>query len=311
MSRAKKVLAAAIAHVRHTLVLGTTNKAKDLYATNNWVLFPQFRYHCPGRYVSKENEKKENEWSFLSDDSQSTMTMDLTYTTKHPGQDPLEDPQFCLTTRRKEMLLIALLAGEKRVGNCQVRCCLLAKYLWELKDPSIRRIEILSFNFDHLVVVVNRGGLIKDPLSWGAALIVESWYPEKGAIYTPEKFVQQAEKTRLFIKGECFGLHGLGISGKMKLLSQTNWKSPVSWERYVEIIPEKHLYPTYSQHPFYPIEYYYEPAYTYTTEITESSKDKHNHLKEDRLTHQEKFKYCLEELPKEETSIEDKTMALF
>ncbi|CEG55632.1 hypothetical protein [Legionella fallonii] len=297
MSKIKRILAAAIRHVRHICILGSSNKSSDMEKTNGWVFFPQFRYNYSGRYV-----KKKDKWIFSSDDPMATLAVDLKYTVKYPGVDPFIDPQFALEEQHKDVLLLALLAGEKRMGNCHTRCCVLAKYLWENNYPEIQRIELLSFNFDHFVVVVNRTGDIDDPKTWGNALIVESWYPAQGAIYSPQEFMQQAQIVRKFIKSDLLKQYKLGLPGREELLMGTDWEH-LSWECYAAIDPNQHRYPTYSRSPFRPIEYYYEPKYTYTAEISDNRKNVHP-LLGDRLIHQARLNECFAELnTAEETSL--------
>lgn len=294
MSKIKRILTAAISHVLHTCVFGASNKSSDIIKTNRWVFFP-FRYHSAGRY-----EKTEGQWDFVfaNDDPMAALVADLACTAKFPGVDPLIDPQFSVTERHKEVLLVALLTGEKRMGNCHPRCCVLAKYLWENNYPEIERIEILSFNFGHFVVVVNRTGDLDNPETWGNALIVESWYPDQGHIYTPHEFIQQVETVRQFIEKDLQRQHRLGVPGRLEVLESTDWDN-LYWECYAEIRPNQHKYPTYSLSPFRPIEYYYEPKYSYTTEISNNGVNV-DPLHDDRLRHQARLSACLAQLNRRE-----------
>ena len=281
MSKIQRILTAAISHVLHTCALGASNKSMDIKKTNGWVFFSSFRYNSAGSYV-----KNNNEWTFafVNDNPMIALAVDLACTAKFPGVEPLTDPRFALKERHKNILLFALLARENRMGNCYSRCCVMAKYLWENNYPEIHRIEILSFNFVHFVVVVNRTGDLDEPDTWGNAFIVESWYPDQGRIYSPQELRQQATEVRQFIKADLKKQHQLGVPGRLDVLMATDWED-MSWDCYAEICPSQHKYPTYSLSPFRPLEYYYEPNYTYTAEIFGDRKNA-DLLADDRLIHQ-------------------------
>lgn len=286
----KMILLAAINHVLKTCVLGASNKINDIQKTHGWVLFPQVRYNHPGQY-----EKNNNKWLFASDDIEEIGSPDIAFTPIHPNQDPLNDPQFCLSELHKEVLLLALLTQEKRAGNCHARCCLLAKYLWE-HHQNIHRIELLEFNFDHLVVVVNRQGNLQKPATWGNnTLIIDSWYPDEGCIYTAQEFIEKANAARKFIKLDYIKQYQLGMEGRLQVLMETDWHN-LSWTCYAEIKPENHLYPTYSLSPFFPLEDYYQADNTYTKELSGT-------LINDHKAHKDKFKACLAQLNRIEEEI--------
>lgn len=309
------ILSSAVKYAIHTCVIGTTNKLSDMEKTDGWVFFSMFRYNRSSRYVSHyiekktaENKVKKKIWDFHSDDPEGVMSVELGYSPINPRLDPLNDPQFALQAIHEELLLLALLTQEKRVGNCQAHCSLIAKYLWENSTPDIHRIEILAFNFDHCVVVVNRAGDLDDPATWGNALIADSWYLEQGIIYTAAEFIAQALDVRDLIKTEYLAQHKIGLPQRAEILMETDWIN-LSWGCYAELLPHQHHYPTYSRAPFYPIEYYYEPNNLYTAEIPKNIGNAHT-LSADRLIHVNKFKACLKQLDTNEPSESTSTCTL-
>jgi hypothetical protein len=304
MNKVRRILSAAIKNALCTCSIGASNKLSDMKKTQGWVFFSMFRYNYSSRYIDKyieeENEgkiKKRKRWEFSSDDPLAARYVDLGYSLINPVLDPLNDGQFSLQEIHKEILLSALLTQVKRTGNCHARCCLMAKYLWENSTPEIQRIEILEFNFDHVVVVVNRSGSLEDPKTWGDALIADPWYLEQGQIYTADEFLKQTRIVCDFIKTEYTEQDKFGFPGRKKILTETDW-SNLSWKCYVELLPHSHQYPTYSKDPFYPIEYYYEPAHLYTAEISHHDENLHP-LLDNRINHQQKFKDCLKQLNKD------------
>lgn len=281
--KVKMILSAAMNHVLQTCVIGATNKCSDIKKTRGWVFFSQTRYNYSGTYVKQPDRS----WAYVSDDITSTAYTALEFTQTDPQQDPLNDPKFSLQEIHKEVLLLALLTQEKRAGNCHARCCVLAKYLWE-NSAFIHRIELLEFNFDHFVVVVNRTGDLYNPSTWGDALIVDCWHPEGGSIYPASEFIRNTRETSKYIKSDYLKQYQWGLSGRLGIIMETDWDT-LSWECYAEIVPSKHLYPTYQHSPLSRLEDYYVANNAYTNNVAFT-------IPEAQSVHKSKFQDCLTEL---------------
>ncbi|MBA3661959.1 MAG: hypothetical protein H0W64_09535 [Gammaproteobacteria bacterium] len=309
--RTKALLTTGLKHVLSTCVLGASNKMEDIEKTNGWVCFQQFRYHKRGNYrktnaLQLTNEDKtefyfdsyntrelfvktNKKWFYHCKDYASAQNPDPHFAIKFSGLNPLWDPEFHLQENHRNVLLLAIIAQAKRAGKCSERACLLAKYLWEHKK-GIQRIETISFNFDHVIVIVNREGNLADPKTWGKAQIVDGWYPKEGSIYSAKEFIQKAKEVREFMMKEDGEQYKIGMSYKKK-----DFPAEIRWSCREEIFPQVDIYPTYSTSPFYPVEYYYNVLNAYTLDLFKS-KDDFDPMAEEKAQHEKNFKDCLSQI---------------
>ncbi|MBA3661148.1 MAG: hypothetical protein H0W64_05450 [Gammaproteobacteria bacterium] len=307
----KQRLTTALRNVNETCVFGTSNKMEDVIRTMGRVYFHQFRYDKMGEYVKKNFDPKNKtdhadryynplihpklivktnrKWFYRYQDTSVNIPWP-SLIARFPNLNPIGDPVFHLSKSHKCILSFALLAQTKRQGNCYDRACLLSKYLWE-NNKNIQRIEIIGFNFDHCVVMINRTGDLKDPKTWGHALIVDSWYTQKEAIYTPSEFNQRIKEVNEYINKEQIEQEKIGVSHR-----ESHSSNDITWYVEDEIRPQQDVYPTYSHSPFYPVDYYYDVRNAYTLDLLKSEKD--FPLAVDRATHEHQYKACLAEIVK-------------
>lgn len=299
MGKVRRIVQDAVRQTIHTCVIGASNKISDMQKTNGWVFFPMLRYNYSSRYQSEyigEGEQRKKIWKFSSDDPIEAKYSNFQFISKISGLDPLNRVEKA----HQELLLTALLTQEKRMGNCHARSCLLAKILWENHASVINHIEVLFFNFDHVVVVVNRSGDLAEPSTWGNdAFIADAWYPGQGQVYSADEFLKNTKIVSAFIKAEYTKQSELGLPGRKEIVMQTDWEEP-TWECCTEILPELQPYP----HLPHSLEYYYEPKYLYTAELAETPEKRDSFL-EDRIKHQQYFKECIKEINAKKSDIPD------
>jgi hypothetical protein len=311
----------ALEYVLNTCVLGTTNKLDDVVKTSGWVLFQTNRYGEPGQYRKllkeekltsfdmyanpKYDQKSEKmthdvkEWYYKHHQEYTGMRPDVFLLSRIKGLDPLKDPTFRLNKCHEILLQDAMLASEKRQGNCGERSALIMKYLWE-HSAGINRIEMgILATVHHCVVIVNRSECsnLHDSTTWGNAWVIDAWFGDKGIIFHASEFKDKIKKIQLFSNQQFdqqkkIGYHSprTNKKGEEKLAFSCN-----------EILPAIHHYPTYSTSPFLPIEYYYHILNIYTKDLTHNNRDL-SVLLESKKAHEYAFKTTLEEVTKKQRS---------
>lgn len=182
----------------------------------------------------------------------------------------------------REALRIAILASEMRFGNCGPRADLIAKYLWE-HPFCIHRIEKISLaNVDHVFIVVNRSGDLKNPDTWGDAWCLDAWYGEEGLIFPAREFKEKIKIITHFAKDQIKQLKSLGVEAKEPDINQENDIGAVIYE----IAPSRDRYPSFS--PYKRVEDYYVTLNSYGKDC--------ELIITDREKYQSQFNYCLNEI---------------
>lgn len=305
-------LRTALRYAVNTCLLGASNKFHDIQKTNAWVLFPPRRYHLNGQYVKhvpstattdsfnlstdafnlkidSENpyhiHKTASQWTYDANIEKSLLSVKYRLEAR-TEQSPLENSRF--NNEHFLLLASAMLALIKRQGNCAERAALCVKNLWENHGGLIHRLEVVeTVTFDHCIVIVNRSASsqLNDPNNWGHAWIIDCWYKKKGLIFPAFQFRFYMDKIKEFALLQDKEFEKLGFS-----FDKTNMdKETLSDVALQEIHPQIDPYPTYSQNPFYPIEYYYTFANDYPMNLYENISIFHEE-------HQKKFSDCLKEL---------------
>lgn len=256
----KVKLQTAVKFVRDTCIFGAENKVKDTVKTNGWVQacrnrrvagFFKRRIAIPPYSSFSQTTLDSKNWVYTQTSPKDKLIIKTLARTK---DDPLSDSKFNLTQDQIDLLIMALLCSETRSGNCHLRSCLLAKYLWENK-AGIYNIEVVkASNFEHSFVIVNRLGELKKPDTWGDAWIIDVWYSE-GIIYPASEFKSKIKEIKQFAEMQFNQLEKIGLH------CPNNASDPSNKETFCELMcfiqPQKDRYPTYSMNPFYPLEYYY------------------------------------------------------
>lgn len=310
----KAILLAAANYAIKTCVIGASNRMDDIEKTNGWVFFHKYRYNQPGSYVKPKNRqpdeseltdlyfdlsksmlyvKTNRQWFYRCDHYEKATTVDFYLFPKRNNFNPLCDPTFFLKKSHLNLLLLAVLTKTKREGNCHERCCLVAKFLWE-NNKGIQKIEIIQFNFDHLVVLVNREGELNDPMTWGSAWVVDAWSREMPSVYAATDFLINAQAVKKFMIEDCERQVKVIPSKAKTLATFQNAPAEITWALAHEAIaPHENLYPTYSTNPFYPVEHYYELLNDYPKNLVKNGE---NPLGLFQQKHRDQFKHCLSEL---------------
>ncbi len=309
-SSLQRKLSAALEYANNICILGAENKIADYERTHGWCLFPKYRYEAIGRYLkfsdgkfSLENDSMANsyfesrdkslqysvkKWYYHVDDLNEIKKHNVFTECVHEGVNPLQDPQFKLQPSHLDLLCGAMMAIGRRGGTCGNRSRLVAKYLWEHPE-GINRIELVNTKtFDHVFVVVNRSGDdIKNPDTWGNALIIDAWYRDKGIIYPASEFREKIKEIKQFAKDQVSAGKKIGLS-----FSDYIDEGEDVDQCSCEIQPSRDCYPSYSN---IPIEDYYILENIYPTKPNPAD-NMRTILHETQREHKEKFNACLKEI---------------
>ncbi len=313
----------ALEYVLRTCMFGASNKITDIEKTYGGVLFIKYRYEYYGKYIKHTSwneldvfNKKINSsfnldtrkfipltksWNYSSNKSEHESIPVIKC--RFPGVDPINDPKFDLNEELEELLKFALSALQRRQGNCQLRSCLLAKYLWE-NNAGIDKIELVSTStFDHVFVIVNRSGDLYNSSTWGDAWIIDPWYGKNGLIFHASDFVNKIKEIKSFAIYQAKKLENIG---KKNTCAIKDNESETLDKCLYKIKPDRDPYPSYSFNSpttvFYPIEYYYEVSTTYTLELYNEDEmgvpilDDNSSIDSAIYKHKNLFKNCLDEL---------------
>lgn len=312
-ARLRMKLYSALRHTLVTCILGTSNKIHDYERTNAWCI-QEKRYYGPGWYrnsaihpptstndhalsnmtfdpgtrrLSASTTKK---WYFFSDPTNNS-ERNLMLQCRGRG-DPLGSPQFNINNLHIKLLVEAMMAAERRHGNCLDRALVVAKYLWENSD-GIDRIEIISTSsFSHFFVIINRTGELDSPNTWGNAWIVDAWYGEAGIIFPASEFESRITEIKAFAKTQLSELNKIGLIVDTSTCTD---KPEVLKTCVCEIKPAVHLYPTFSMSPLLTIEYYYYLLNVFTSDL-HGDASRGIPLFIELRSHQSKFKESLVEI---------------
>lgn len=307
-NQVRKKLENIMRSLLHYISLGSSNKIDDLRRTNGWSIANCFRYGIDGEYKKAKVYSADNicdkspNYEFNHD--QSDLIVDTkkhwffrnpALNTNFPKQvkllpriekiDPLNDGKFKLTDSHVNLLKQALLTREARQAVCLNYSCLYAKMLWEVADSTIQKIEMVHFvEVDHVFLIINREGGLNDMESgW----VVDPWCGPHGLIFPAREYKERLPEMLSFLNEQLKELQRINVN--MHKTPFDIKKIPRLLFKCDAIMPDKHLYPTYSHQPFYPLEYYYlvENAYPNNTLKT---------MKKDLEDHKEKFIVCRKEM---------------
>lgn len=290
----QRKLRSAMEYATVTCVLGADNKIEDIERTNGWTFVQKYRYHNPGRYLklaqgqfttqdhapnaylTGDVEERKlchtiKQWYYHVDDQSNINFLNLQLIPL-AKLNPLFDPVFKLKPGNKNVLYQALFAIATRYGNCGIRASLISKYCWEHPE-GIHRIEGITMGtFDHVVVVVNRSGDLKNPDTWGNAWVIDNWYKE-GLIFPANEFKEKIKHIKQYYQEQNSQLKKINIS----LHEKTSPSSQDIQECVWEINPKEDLYPSYSTSMR--VENYYIVANGYPSNMLEQLKTpKNNHV---------------------------------
>lgn len=255
----------AVEYVNITCILGADNKIEDMERTSGWIFVQKYRYHTPGRYMkfsqglfsTKDHSPNsyllgnlgerqlyhttKAQWYYHVDDESNIKFLDvqLVPLTK---LNPLFDPVFKLKPRNKRVLEQALFGIATRYGSCGIRASLITKYCWEHPE-GIHKIEGIVMNtFDHVLVVINRSGDLKDPDTWGNAWVIDNWYKD-GIIFPAKEFKERIKEIKQYFQEQ---------SAQFKKMNITLYEKPFTDNQDIDrcvwkITPKDDLYPSYSK----------------------------------------------------------------
>ena len=270
--------------VSHTCVLGSPNKIEDFKKTNAWNFYLLYRYHHLGQYYSIFNrtpldidkdiyikfdaEKKSilhqaiKHWFFHTDYYHDVSSPHIIFSPRDKELDPLKDPEFNLNQNHHFPLILALLAEETRMGNCEIKSSLFIKYLWE-NPKNIHRIElILDDPLDHVFVVINRSGILQDMDTWEEAFVIDPWYQE-GIIMPVKDFKKKLVEIKDYIIVQNKDLNNIGV-----YKARNFYGTESSFQCLCEIIPSIHRYPSYEKN--YYLENYYDLVNAYPENLCQN-----------------------------------------
>ncbi len=305
----QRKLQAALEYANNICIMGAGNKIEDIERTNGWCLFQNSRYDTAGRYIKLSNGKfswekdssanlkfdseqrklvyDKKQWFYHVDDLEQVNSPKIILNNIQENKSPLFDPQFKLPPSHLNLLASAMLAISKRQGNCQYRCDLVAKYLWEHPE-GINRIEVIYTSFDHVFVIVNRSGDdIKHSETWGDAWIIDAWYGDKGFIYPASEFKEKIKEIKQFEKDQVKKCGDIGVN-----LDKFDDHGEDIDKCICEIQPDRDRYPSYSDNP---IEDYYILENIYPAKRNPAD-NMRTILHETQRAHKEKFNACLKEI---------------
>ncbi len=247
--------------------------AKDILS-NQKTLFAILKFtakagHTQNWYYHPSNKVKED------------MDMYTALAILSPYENPLQNPQFSSNPSLASLFNDALLTIGKRQGNCGSLARLVSKYLWEHPD-GIFRIEGITFgSVDHVVVVVNRSGDLKNPATWGDdAWVIDAWY-ENGLIFPAKEFHEKYELIKQFALEQIRECNKVGFIIK----DHPNTGMDIDDSKW-EIKPQEQPYPRYAHKPKWNVEDYYilENIYSLSKNLTAID------------SHKKHFNACLEEI---------------
>ena len=171
----------ALQTVKSHMVVGSSNKVKDLAESGYW----SFEYSTrikEGKYEFFLDVAGKKKWRYQSTSGKSF------YPALVQGQRP-EEKSSSLSPAIINVLLIAAAGETTRSGNCLILVSVLACRLWRNKIP-MDRIEVVEMvDYDHMFLIVNREGDLNSPAEWGErAFVVDPWYGDNGLIYSAAEF---------------------------------------------------------------------------------------------------------------------------
>lgn len=270
----KQRLEQALHFTLNTRIIGATNKSKDVQRTNNWSTVLGF--------FSRRSYKKNNsKWTLGRQDQ-----ILVNFFPRKNSQNPFAI--FNLSDPQKKLLIHALCALSFRAGNCSTVSSLAAKYLWEHPE-GINRIEkVVPPDYDHTFLIINREGDINDSSTWGDAWILDPATAD-GLIYPASEFLERQKETKQFWENE----EKFFLENKYKKFQLFVSEKEVHYKVDVEIKPKDNPYPTLSQKPFYPLEYYY---YIDSFPLDEKNESIIKQLPQAVKEHKNKFKEVLNEI---------------
>lgn len=231
--RLQRKLRTAMKYARDVCVIGATNRLEDVTRTNGWSYAQQYRYDYSGKYVRASDAPDEREkmflcnleydpekqtcynknttWFYRVDDVAQGRFSDTPIMLYKLGKhDPIFDTHFDLFDTARAIIFSSMRAEATRSGNCGTQARLVSKYLWE-NHEGVDRIEIMSMDtFDHAFVVVNRGGEINQPETWGDAWVIDPW-AMGGLIYPAKDFSQKITVIKNYVNEEITEFFKLGI----------------------------------------------------------------------------------------------------
>lgn len=294
LERMPRKLHTALDYATNTCILGASNRMDDLKKTNGWSSVQKYRYFCSSTYMkTSERElcsQKEDGLpnAVLKEDTEgSKITYEIGDWYCHfdmsEGDDPdaqfyqnsslnpLEDPTFNLKSCNLRVLSESIFALTTRYGNCGVRSRLVSKYLWEHPE-GIHRIEGIKMNtFNHVLVVINRSGDLKNSDTWGNAWIIETWC-DKGAIFPATEFKEKIKQIKYYAQEQIKQAKIIGFSAMENYPESDQDIGESIWE----INPSQDHYPSYTKHMR--VENYFTVINGYADDVIEILKNSEKYL---------------------------------